>query len=1007
MAPSPFLDIDEVVSTLERHLKQLKDLRTQARSWSSQPVSTATTTVDVRSRLATAARSIIVDAQTVLRSLDLPHSLQDLDANSIAYLALPRRSARAPLVRERATQEAQPIAAPVYGARQKPKKPRVQSTQKYSNTDKETNDDETSDETNDEANDEDTETPHGQHKYTKTNDAASRDHDDPGNATTPQETDQPDVYPVPTAPDGICQPTDLGSYTVPTLEKFIYHDNVQRTGMCHLCVSDFSFKAFDLDLSCVQDANSTTTELKCNKSTYSRPGVMTISSDNSPPPNESCPNFNNTPRIEYSNRQLEQIFESYCTPSTSSRPHWYLIGSTEEVFGERYRNLDLLTPGPYMRQSLDGAIIEGVNTTYIYASYSQGQTATAMHYEDCQWGSVNLMLGGAAKLWLSVEPAYTKRLEDQLRVLFPDMTTCSQRVRHIGALFSPSFLKSLGVRYNIKACYPGELIFTTLATYHQVINMGANIAAAVNFVDSKTPTYPKDYIFCSSSTCRSANSITAKHFRTAKRPSPEEMTSERSKRNRQSVTTVELSKLQELTLGLGEYLFTELVPKSPAAVLASILSKQAVIRLVRLLSAQKMPLYNELESLTAHKNSSTFTRYAAAYHCVARKSIENVDLCLLRARVNEHAYAHLLEQKKGDAERLDTKEVTKILMEQKIQDTLSTRRTFRHEFSTCKKWLSLCKILGPGLLALLPLQSEPPYCLSTRTFTRMTDTNITEFNNLVTEFMKVPKHRETLERLCAIANGLVRRIIQDTHFQFGLTEASRNKANFEYDCEWVDGAICPPPGIEDFVLEATLVSLKPRPYLIQSELAKEQYRASQRSAIDPTLIPRASVGCSQGTETCMCLQAHRLDLCRISTHPSGISIRSCVVFSAGHLIGELTGLLHETEHKDCSGTFCALSWPEQSRDSPIHLHWDNSGNWVRRVRHSCNPCAEFAVQVIGCRLRVILKAKTAIATNSEITADWRILPGQLESKLQQCVQCEAPCSSLVPDIGSNDGGGTP
>jgi hypothetical protein len=1006
MAHSPFLNVDAVVSILEGLLKRLKHLQKQNGSRSSQRASTTTSTTDVRLQLATAARSIITEVQTVLKSLDLPHSLQDVDAIPDVPPSL-RRSGR-----QQSTREEQQPEAYGYNTERKPKKRRLRSARKDASTEVDGEDEDGEDTNSEDANSEVTNGENAnsedvQQKNAKANDVASKDYDKPGNVTLPLGTDQPDTYAVPSALDGTCQSLDLGSYTVPTLEKFVYDDKVQRTGMGHLCVSDFSLQAFDLDLSRIQDPNSTTAQFKCNKSSWSAPGVMTISSEDVLPPNQPRPTFTNTSRAEYSGSQLEQIFESYCTPGTPSRPHCYLIGSAEEVFGERFRNFDILTPGPHMQQALrDDTIIEGVNTTYIYASVSQDQTATAMHYEDCQWGSVNLVLSGAPKLWLSIEPAYTKQFEDGLRDIYSSMTPCSQQVRHLSALFAPSFLQRLGVKYNITACSSGELIFTTGATYHQVINTGPNIAAAVNFMDRNTPICPPDYVFCSMARCKTTDSMAAKHLRTTKRSPPEEMTSEICKRNRQSTTTYELSQLQHFSLKLGEDLLSALVPKSPAAILASILSKQAFIRLVRLLSAQRLEHYHELYSFADQTHSSNFARQAAAYHCVAKTSLEHADLCLLRARVNTYAYVRLIEQKKGDAERLDSTEVSKILAEQKIDDTLKTRQTFKHDFSTRRKWLSLCRILGPGLLALLPLQSGPPYHLSASTFMKITETNIAEFNHLVTEVMRTSKHKETLQHLCSIADGLVRRIIQDTHFRFGLIEPSCNEANFEYHCEWLDGTICQPPENGDLDLEHTLASLKPRPYLSQSQPAKELYHTSQQSPTNPTLIPDASLACKQATEGCACLDPSRLNLCRISICPPEILIRSCAVFSAEEAIGELTGLLHKTEHKDCSGTYCALSWPGTSGDSPTHLHWDTSGNWVRRVRHSCNPNAAFAVQVIGCRLRVILKAKTTIATNSEITADWSILPGQLESKLQQCIQCEAPCFSLAPDMGSDDGGGT-
>jgi hypothetical protein len=65
-------------------------------------------------------------------------------------------------------------------------------------------------------------------------------------------------------------------------------------------VSDFSLEAFNLDLSYVQNANSTITELKCNKSSWSGPGVVTISSENGVLLNKPYSIFTNISRAEYS-----------------------------------------------------------------------------------------------------------------------------------------------------------------------------------------------------------------------------------------------------------------------------------------------------------------------------------------------------------------------------------------------------------------------------------------------------------------------------------------------------------------------------------------------------------------------------------------------------------------------------------------------------------------------------------------------------------------------------------
>ncbi|KAF2024845.1 JmjC domain-containing histone demethylation protein 3D, partial [Setomelanomma holmii] len=347
--------------------------------------------------------------------------------------------------------------------------------------------------------------------------------------------------------------------------------------MCHLRLQGFCLQSFEFDPHSVQDAKRTTTKLKYNTASFIQPGVMNIISNkrsNKVAQPKYCPNVMNATIKEYSDAQLEAMFESFCQPdSADGRPLWYLIGTSQEVFGEQCRYSDLLTPGPYMQQSLN-AVIDGVNSSYIYASYSEGQTATAMHNEDCHWFSINLMLHGNPKLWLSVEPESNKKLEAGLEAMFPgSMTGCSQWIRHLSVLLAPSVLKKLGVRYHIKACYPGELVFTTPTSYHQIINMGANMAEAINLMDSKIPACPDGYVLCSSRICNVDDSVGVHHFRSNKRRWQEEADNEKPhKKSRDNVAILDIVELQRYSLQVQEHLFHRLARKSSASVLVSVLT---------------------------------------------------------------------------------------------------------------------------------------------------------------------------------------------------------------------------------------------------------------------------------------------------------------------------------------------------------------------------------------------------------------------------------------------------
>jgi hypothetical protein len=65
---------------------------------------------------------------------------------------------------------------------------------------------------------------------------------------------------------------------------------------------------------------------------------------------------------------------------------------------------------------------------------------------------------------------------------------------------------------------------------------------------------------------------------------------------------------------------------------------------------------------------------------------------------------------------------------------------------------------------------------------------------------------------------------------------------------------------------------------------------------------------------------------------------------------------------------------------------------VRLVRHSCDPSADFTLQLVDCRLRVMLEARGAISADEEITVDWSNLVGSVREKLLHCVRCKEPCS---------------
>ena len=167
-----------------------------------------------------------------------------------------------------------------------------------------------------------------------------------------------------------------------------------------------------------------------------------------------------------------------------------------------------LSPGNRLEQ-IGGRDIPGVGTPYGYLS--PGRSLSICHSEDADLGSLNLLRDGAIKLWLFVKPAYNQELERHMRREFPEMKHCSQALRHLSRVIPPSKLDEWGIGYSLDYIAPGEAMVTLRGTRHQVGNMDANSALAINILYGPSPDKPQDYQFCNAS-CGS-HVLTEAHFR--------------------------------------------------------------------------------------------------------------------------------------------------------------------------------------------------------------------------------------------------------------------------------------------------------------------------------------------------------------------------------------------------------------------------------------------------------------------------------------------------------------
>ncbi|KAH0438426.1 JmjC domain-containing histone demethylation protein [Colletotrichum camelliae] len=221
------------------------------------------------------------------------------------------------------------------------------------------------------------------------------------------------------------------------------------------------------------------------------------------------------------------VDENTVFSSTSEKPSSacdYYLGDWESVQDSNQLHT-YLTCGPHLEHLLEPKRhYPGITTPYFYLA-KDGGTCTPMHIEDAGLPSVNMVRWGSPKVWLIIEPGSSRRFEELVaskatsrktsghRQALYGRNTCSQFIRHSNILFSRETLNDWGIKYSIAVCKPGELIVTLPYTYHQVVNLGTNLAESTNVLWSGIDLELTKYSFCSKRRCGNRDlSITGTDF---------------------------------------------------------------------------------------------------------------------------------------------------------------------------------------------------------------------------------------------------------------------------------------------------------------------------------------------------------------------------------------------------------------------------------------------------------------------------------------------------------------
>lgn len=135
-----------------------------------------------------------------------------------------------------------------------------------------------------------------------------------------------------------------------------------------------------------------------------------------------------------------------------------------------------------------------------YPYISSARSAFALHIEDFYLNSANILYAGAPKLWIVIDPSSKNRLESHLTQKLNIHVQCSQFVRHRYLLPRPSLLREWKIKFEVVLQPPGSLMLLQPQAYHYGLNLGANVAKAINYAESDWILSPM-YRQCSRGIC--------------------------------------------------------------------------------------------------------------------------------------------------------------------------------------------------------------------------------------------------------------------------------------------------------------------------------------------------------------------------------------------------------------------------------------------------------------------------------------------------------------------------
>lgn len=335
------------------------------------------------------------------------------------------------------------------------------------------------------------------------------------------------------------------------------------------------------------------------------------------------------------------------------------------------------------------------------------------------------------------------------------MEICSQALRHLSRLITPSKLDEWGISYSLDYIRPGEAMFTLPRALHQVINIKTNYAIATNILYQTSNAIPSSYRFCSRSLCPNSyepHSLTKANFQLQRQiqlveagegtcPSVSKPPAVQPHGNKRKAAFLETQpkKVQH--------------PPYIIDLVYAICGKEAFNRLNALIYSYR----DRWRSFDFSKASGSLTRLVNLIHLAESQ----LQLAQVLSRVAKVELSEIIDGAKAGRIKADPKNIANLLIELNWEVTPRNRKKLHDYLREGRQWREIRGSLA-GLLCLIPTAGEGWKIGSGRAYYDLSDDGIQHFHSLLNS----NEYILSLRRIAQILESSISKNVEAPQFKW-------------------------------------------------------------------------------------------------------------------------------------------------------------------------------------------------------------------------------------------------